>query len=154
MPLAVEFAVVFGCSRLGLGIGGGAMALPIRDFGLFFASTSSPLSRVSSWLARKLAVLANVLMSSTACSRLPLPEPFSITSINRREFLAVSHAPTLPCALGVSKRPPRNDKYLAYKKPQRRFLRLQNPFRTSGSYCHPFWRTPHCFRLPRNGTVT
>ena len=55
-----------------LGLGTDAIAFPIRDLGLVFAFTSPPLSRVSSLLARKLAVLANVLMSSTACSRLPL----------------------------------------------------------------------------------
>ena len=66
MPLAVEFAVVFGCCTLGLGTGGGAMALPIRDFGCFFGFTSPPLRRVSNLLAKKLAVLEKVLMSSMA----------------------------------------------------------------------------------------
>jgi hypothetical protein len=54
------------------------MALPISDFG-FFAFTSPPLSLASSLLAKKLTVLAKVLMSWTACSTLPLPEAFSIT---------------------------------------------------------------------------
>jgi len=58
-----------------LGLGTDAIAFPTRDLGLLFALTSPPLSRVSSLLARKLAVLAKVLMSSMACSRLPLPEP-------------------------------------------------------------------------------
>ena len=70
MPLAVELAVVCGCGTLGLETGGGAMALPIRDFGLRFdlpfGFTSPPLSRVSNLLAKKLAVLEKVLMSSMA----------------------------------------------------------------------------------------
>jgi len=37
-----------------LGLGTDAMDLPMRDFGLLFACTSPPLSRVSSLLARKL----------------------------------------------------------------------------------------------------
>ena len=45
-----------------LGLGTDAIAFPKRDLGLVFAFTSPPLSRVSSLLARKLAVLANVLM--------------------------------------------------------------------------------------------
>ena len=57
MPLAVEFAVVCGCCTLGLGTGGGAIALPIRDFGLPFGFTSPPLMRASNLLAKKLAVL-------------------------------------------------------------------------------------------------
>ena len=69
-----------------LGLGTDAIAFSTRDLGLVFAFTSPPLSRVSSLLARKLAVLAKVLMSSTACSRLPLPEDFSITSIRRRNW--------------------------------------------------------------------
>ena len=47
-----------------LGLGTDAMDLPKRDFGLFFACTSPPLSPVSSLSVRKLAVLANVLISS------------------------------------------------------------------------------------------
>ena len=43
-------------------LGTEAIAFPTRDLGLVFAFTSPPLSRVSSLLARKLAVLANVLM--------------------------------------------------------------------------------------------
>ena len=42
------------------------MALPIRDFGLPFGFTSPPLSLVSNLLAKKLAVLEKVLMSSMA----------------------------------------------------------------------------------------
>jgi|GEM_PF-998593 len=66
MPLAVESAVACGGCTLGLGMGGGAMALPIRDFGLLFVCTSPPLSRVSNLLAKKLAVFEKVLMSSMA----------------------------------------------------------------------------------------
>jgi len=71
MPLAVEFAVVCGgFGARGFGIDGGAMALPIRDFGLpfglSFAFTSPPLSRVSNLFAKKLAVFEKVLMSSMA----------------------------------------------------------------------------------------
>lgn len=66
MPLAVEFAVVCGCGTLGLGTGGGAMALPIRDFGLPLGFTSPTLRRVSNLLAKKLAVLEKVLISSMA----------------------------------------------------------------------------------------
>ena len=47
-----------------LGLGTDAIAFPMRDLGLLFALTSPPLSRVSSLLAKKLAVLAKVLMSS------------------------------------------------------------------------------------------
>ena len=36
------------------------MALPMRDFGCFFALTSPPLRRVSSLLAKKLVVLEKV----------------------------------------------------------------------------------------------
>ena len=68
----------------GFGIGIEAIAAPILDLGFFFALTLPDLSRVSNLLAKKLAVLAKVLMSSTACSTLPLPEAFSIISIKRR----------------------------------------------------------------------
>ena len=54
MPLRAASGVACcGLGALGLGICGGAMALPIRDFGCFFALTSPPLSRVSSLLAKK-----------------------------------------------------------------------------------------------------
>ena len=87
-----------------LGLGTDAIAFPTRDLGLVFAFTSPPLSRVSSLLARKLAVLAKVLMSSTACSRLPPPEDFSITSIRRRSSLrsSIAVAPD-PARLGPAK---------------------------------------------------
>jgi len=52
-----------------LGLGTDAIAFTMRDFSLFFDLTSPPFIRVSSLFAKKLAVLANVLMSSTACSR-------------------------------------------------------------------------------------
>ena len=69
---------------LGFGIGIEAIAAPILDLGFFFALTLPDLSRVSNLLAKKLAVLVKVLMSSTACSTLPVPEDFSITSMRRR----------------------------------------------------------------------
>ena len=65
-----------------LGLGTDAIAFPTRDLGLLLALTFPLLSFVSSLLVRKLAVLAKVLMSSTACSRLPVPEPFSITLLS------------------------------------------------------------------------
>ena len=89
------------CGRLGLGIGGGAMALPIRDLG-FLTATSLLLSLASSLLAKKLTVLAKVLMSSTACSTLPLLEAFSITPINRRSssrsVMPLPYLASLGCA--------------------------------------------------------
>ena len=68
----------------GFGIGIEAIAPPILDLGFFFAFTLPDFSRVSNLLAKKLAVLAKILMSSTACSTLPVPEDFSITSMRRR----------------------------------------------------------------------
>ena len=68
----------------GFGIGIEAIAAPILDLGFFFALTLPDFRRVSNLLAKKLAVLAKVLMSSTACSTLPVPEDFSITSMRRR----------------------------------------------------------------------
>ena len=68
----------------GFGIGIEAIAAPILDLGFFFALILPDLSRVSNLLAKKLAVFAKVLMSSTACSTLPVPEDFSITSMRRR----------------------------------------------------------------------
>jgi hypothetical protein len=59
---------------LGFGIGTEAIAEPILDLGFFFALTLPDFRRVSSLLAKKLAVLAKALMSSTACSTLPLLE--------------------------------------------------------------------------------
>ena len=55
-----------------------AIAPPILDLGFFFALTLPDFRRVSNLLAKKLAVLAKILMSSAACSTLPLPEAFSI----------------------------------------------------------------------------
>ena len=68
----------------GFGIGIEAIAAPILDLGFFFALTLPDFRRVSNLLAKKLAVFAKVLMSSTACSTLPVPEDFSITSMRRR----------------------------------------------------------------------
>ena len=61
--------------------GGAAIALPIRDVGLPVALTSPPWSRVSNLFVRKLAAFVKVLMSSTACSRRPVPEPFSMSVV-------------------------------------------------------------------------
>ena len=76
--------VVGDLGALGFGIGIEAIAPPILDLGLFFALALPDFRRVSNLLAKKLAVLAKVLMSSTACSTLPLLEAFSIISIKRR----------------------------------------------------------------------
>ena len=103
MPVAVEFAVVCGgFGARGFGIGGGAMALPIRDLG-FLAATSLLLSLASNLLAKKLTVLVKVLMSSTACATLPLLEAFSITSINRRSSSRSVMPLPYPASLGYAK---------------------------------------------------
>ena len=68
----------------GFGIGIEAIAPPILDLGFFFALTLPDFRRVSNLLAKKLAVLVKILMSSTACSTLPVPEDFSRTSMRRR----------------------------------------------------------------------
>ena len=65
---------------LGIGIGAFGAAAAFFAFGL----ASFALSLPSSLFARKLAVLAKILRSSTACSTLAAPDPFSITSIRRR----------------------------------------------------------------------
>ena len=83
----------------GFGIGIEAIAPPILDLGLFFALTLPDFSRVSNLLAKKLAVFAKVLMSSTACSTLPVPEDFSITSMRRRNS---SRSLTMPSCPGSS----------------------------------------------------
>jgi hypothetical protein len=66
IPELVELVGAVEVAAVGLGVGGGAMALPIRDFGRFLALTSPPFSRASNLLAKKLAVFAKVLMSSMA----------------------------------------------------------------------------------------
>lgn len=153
MPLAVEFAVV--CGGFGardLGIGGGAMALPIRDLG-FLAATSLLFSLASNLLAKKLTVLAKVLMSSTACSTLPLPEAFSITSINRRSSSRSVMPLPYPARLGPAK------DHLgmistSLQKTAAQIFGAAEPISNVFSYCHPFWRTPHCLCLLSYRTVT
>ena len=51
----------------GFGIGIEAIAPPILDLGFFFALTLPDFRRVSNLLAKKLAVLAKILMSPAAC---------------------------------------------------------------------------------------
>ena len=63
---------------LGFGIGIEAIAPPILDLGFFFALTLPDFSRVSNLLAKKLAVLAKILMSPAACSTLPLSEEMAL----------------------------------------------------------------------------
>jgi hypothetical protein len=66
MPLAVESAVVCGgFGARGFSIGAVAIAFPIRDLG-FLAATSLLFSLASNLLARKLAVLEKIFMSSIA----------------------------------------------------------------------------------------
>jgi hypothetical protein len=66
---------------------GGRIGFGLFAFGLFarpFDAMSFLWSRASRLFAKKLAVFAKVFKSSTACSRLAVPDPFSITSIKRR----------------------------------------------------------------------
>ena len=66
------------------GAGGFGCPTVFLGFDLLFGLASLDLRRVSKAFARKLAVFAKSLMSSTACLLLVLLAPFSITSISLR----------------------------------------------------------------------
>ena len=80
------------------GMGGGAgfeSPMPLRDFEGFFFLTSPAFSLLSSLFAKKLAVFAKVLRSSTACSSVLDPADFSIMSMRRRISSRSSEQPHL-----------------------------------------------------------
>ena len=81
-----------------LGIGGFGCPTVFVGFDFFLGLASLDLRRVSKAFARKLAVFAKSLMSSTVCSVLVLLAPFSIRSISLRisslasSMIMTSHA--------------------------------------------------------------
>ena len=88
--------VVGDLTARGFEIGIEAIAKPILGLGFFFVLTLPDLSRVSSFLNKKLAVLVKVLISSTACSTLSVPEDFSIMSMGRRNSSRSLTMPSSP----------------------------------------------------------
>jgi hypothetical protein len=104
MPLEIPVAAALRGGSTGLDTvagesAGGLVGLRIFAFGLFarlFDEMSFLWSRASRLFAKKLAVFAKVFKSSTACSRLAVPDPFSITSIKRRSSSRSSITVTQP----------------------------------------------------------
>lgn len=105
MPLEITVAAALRGGSTGLDAfvsegAGGRIGFGIFAFGPFarpFDAMSFLWSRASRPFAKKLAVFAKVFKSSTACSRLAVPDPFSITSIRRRSSSLSSITVTPPC---------------------------------------------------------
>lgn len=104
MPLEIPVAAVLRGGSTGLETvageaAGGRIGFGIFTFELFarlFDAMCFLWSRASRLFAKELAVFAKVFKSSTACSRLAVPDPFSITSIRRRSSSRSSITVALP----------------------------------------------------------